>query len=106
MTEKSSAKLGCGGLTESHLGANIDIRYVLVLAKKRQVEQNGQRRGVRSENDQLADSAVEGFGSLVGTLLQLAVVGPSILLVICQTLDFVPFFPKSSQLSRPVAGQV
>jgi hypothetical protein len=37
------------------------------------VEEDSEWGGVRSEDDQLADSAVEGLGSLVGALLKLAV---------------------------------
>jgi hypothetical protein len=37
------------------------------------VEKDSEWGGVRSEDDQLADTAVEGLGSLVGTLLQLPV---------------------------------
>lgn len=38
------------------------------------MEQNGERRGVGCEDDDLADATVEGLGSLVGAFLQLAVV--------------------------------
>ena len=50
------------------------VGSVLVLAKKRQVEKDGQRRGVGGQDDNLGDTSVEGLGGLVGTLLQLAVV--------------------------------
>lgn len=50
------------------------VGSVLVLAEKRQVEKDGQRRGVGSQDDDLRDTSVEGLGGLVGTLLQLAVV--------------------------------
>jgi hypothetical protein len=63
------------GAAKCHLGRHINVRDVLVLAKQRQVEEDGERRGVRSEDDQLADSAVQGLGGLVGALLELAVVG-------------------------------
>ncbi len=39
------------------------------------MEEDGQWSGVGSEDDDLGDTAVEGLGGLVGTLLQLAVVG-------------------------------
>lgn len=50
------------------------VGSVLVLAEKRQVEEDGQRGGVGGEDDDLRDTSVEGLGGLVGTLLQLAVV--------------------------------
>ena len=50
------------------------VRSVLVLAKKRQVEEDGQRGSVGGEDDNLRDTSVEGLGGLVGTLLELAVV--------------------------------
>lgn len=53
---------------------NTYVWGVLVFAKKRQVEQDGQRSGVGSEDDDLGDTTVEGLGGLVGSLLQLAVV--------------------------------
>lgn len=39
------------------------------------MEQNGERRSIGCKHDQLADTAVEGLGGLVGTLLDLAIVG-------------------------------
>ena len=50
------------------------VGSVLVLAEKRQVEEDGQRGGVGGEDDDLRDTSVEGLGGLVGTLLELAVV--------------------------------
>jgi hypothetical protein len=46
----------------------------MVTYQKRQVKQDGQWGGVGREDDQLADTTVEGLGGLVGSLLQLAVV--------------------------------
>jgi hypothetical protein len=63
------------GAAKCHLAGHVNVRNVLVLAKQRQVEEDGERGGVGSENDQLADSAIQGLGCLVGTLLELAVVG-------------------------------
>ena len=51
------------------------VSDVLVLAEQGNVQQNGQRSGISSEDDNLGDTTVEGLGGLVGTLLQLAVVG-------------------------------
>lgn len=62
------------GAAESHLRGDVDVGDVLVLAEKGKVEQNGEGAGVSSKDDDLADTAVEGLGSLVGTLLELAVV--------------------------------
>jgi hypothetical protein len=50
------------------------VGSVLVLAEKRQVEEDGQRSSVGGEDDNLRDTSVEGLGGLVGTLLELAVV--------------------------------
>lgn len=60
---------------ESHLGWDVDVRDVLVLAKEGQVQKDGERGGVGREDDQLADTTVESLGGLVGSLLQLPVVG-------------------------------
>jgi hypothetical protein len=60
---------------EGHLGRNVDVWNVLVFAEERQVEKDSKRGGVGGEDDQLADTTVEGLGGLVGTLLQLPVVG-------------------------------
>ena len=59
---------------KSHLGGDVDVGNVLVLAEKGQVEEDSERGGVGREDDQLADTTVEGLGSLVGSLLELAVV--------------------------------
>lgn len=50
------------------------VRGVLVLSQERDVEQNSQRSGVGSKNDNLSGTTVQGLGGLVGTLLELAVV--------------------------------
>lgn len=63
------------GASESGLGWNVDVWDVLILAEEWEVEEDGQWSGVGGEDDDLGDSAVKGLGSLVGTLLQLAVVG-------------------------------
>lgn len=39
------------------------------------MEQDSQRAGISSEDDQFADTTVQSLGGLVGTLLELAVVG-------------------------------
>lgn len=55
------------GTAESHLGGNVDVRDVLVLAEKRKVHENGEGSGVGSEEDDLRSTTVEGLGGLVGT---------------------------------------
>ena len=63
------------GAAESHLRGDVDVGDVLVLAEEGEVEQDGEGAGVSGEDDDLADTAVEGLGGLVGALLELAVVG-------------------------------
>lgn len=60
---------------EGNLGGHVNVRGVLVLAQQRDVQEDGKRSGVGGEHDNLGGSTVESFGSLVGTLLELAVVG-------------------------------
>jgi hypothetical protein len=62
------------GAAESHLRGDVDVGDVLVLAEEGKVEQDGEGAGVSGEDDDLADTAVEGLGGLVGALLELAVV--------------------------------
>ena len=57
------------------LGRHEDVRGVLVLAQEWEVEEDGQRLSVGSKDDELRDAAVQGLGCLVGTLLELLVVG-------------------------------
>lgn len=54
---------------------HVDVRNVLVLAKKRQVKEDSQRAGIGGKDNDFGNTTVESLGSLVGTLLQLAVVG-------------------------------
>lgn len=51
-----------GGPTQGELAGDIDIRHILVLSKERQVKENGQGRGVGSQDDDLSSSAVKGLG--------------------------------------------
>jgi hypothetical protein len=51
------------------------IRNVLVFTEKRKMEQNCERAGVGSQDDQLRNTTVESLGSLVGSLLKLAIMG-------------------------------
>jgi hypothetical protein len=60
---------------ERDLGRDEDVGDVLVLAKERQVQEDLERLGVGSHDDELGDTTVKGLGRLVGSLLQLAVVG-------------------------------
>jgi len=57
------------GTAKSHLGGDVDVRNVLVLAEEGQVEEDGQGAGVGSEDDDLGDTAVEGLGGLAVGLL-------------------------------------
>jgi hypothetical protein len=52
---------------------DILTRSILVFAEKGKVEENGQRSCVGSENNDFADTTVEGLGGLVCALLQLTV---------------------------------
>ena len=56
--------------SEIGLLANIDIGDVFVLAKQRQVEDDLERLGISSQDDQVSDTTVQTLGSLVGTLLE------------------------------------
>lgn len=60
---------------ESGLRWDVDVGDVLVLAEQRQVQQDGEGSGVGGEDDDLGNTAVQGLGGLVGSLLQLLVVG-------------------------------
>lgn len=60
--------------SKRHLRRHIDVGNVLVLAEKGEMEQDGKRGGVGGKDNQLGDTAVEGLGGFVGTLLQLTVV--------------------------------
>ena len=62
------------GSAQGGLGGDVDVGDVLVLAEQRQVQEDGEGRGVGGEDDDLGDAAVERLGGLVGTLLQLLVV--------------------------------
>lgn len=62
------------GPAEGGLAGNEDVRDVLVLAKKGQVENDLDGLDVSGHDDELADTTVQGLGSLVGTLLELLVV--------------------------------
>ena len=50
------------------LGPDENVGHVLVLAEERDVEQDLQRFGVGSENNELRLAAVESLGGLVGPL--------------------------------------
>lgn len=39
------------------------------------MEENGERSGVGSEDDDLTDTTVQGLGGFVGTFLELAIMG-------------------------------
>ena len=57
-------------LESGHLGT---LRpTVLVFAEQREMEENGQRLSVGSEDDKLRDTSVQGLRGFVRTLLELA----------------------------------
>lgn len=61
--------------SKSSLAGNINVWNVLVLAQERKMEENGERSGVGSEDDDLTDTTVQGLGGFVGTFLELAIMG-------------------------------
>lgn len=63
------------GTAQGDLGRNEDVRNVLVLTEKGQVEHNLNGLGVSSHDNELRDTTVEGLSGLIGTLLGLAKVG-------------------------------
>jgi hypothetical protein len=62
------------GASEGRLAIDVDIGYVLVLSKQWQVEQNGERGGIGSENDEFSRSTVQSLSGFVGALFELSVV--------------------------------
>lgn len=54
------------GAAEGHLGGNVDVGNVLVLAEEGQVEEDSQGAGVGGQDDDLGDTTVEGLGGLAG----------------------------------------
>ena len=58
------------GTAQIRLLADVDIRNVFVLTKKRQVQNDLQRLGVSGEDNQVGDAAVQALGGLVGALLE------------------------------------
>jgi hypothetical protein len=69
-----------GSTAQSHLAGDVDVGNVLVLSKEGQVKDDSQRRSIGGEDDDLGGTAVQGLGSLVGTLLQLT----------CSKISFAP----------------
>jgi hypothetical protein len=51
----------------------LHIRGVLILAQQWEVEQDGKRGGISSQDYDFADSPIEGLSSLVCAFLQLSV---------------------------------
>ena len=58
------------GATEVSLLAHIHVRHVLILAEKRQMEDDLEGLSVGGEDNEIGDTSVEGLGGLVGTLLE------------------------------------
>ena len=59
---------------EGLLRGNKHVWHVLVLTEKGKVEEDFERLSVSSHDNELRDTAVQGLGSLVSTLLELLVV--------------------------------
>lgn len=62
------------GTSEGDLAWHKDVWNVLVFAQEGQVEQNFDGLGVRRHDDELRNTAIQGFRGLVGSLLGLLVV--------------------------------
>lgn len=58
----------------AYLARHINIRHILILAQQRQMQQNRQRGGIGSKDNELGRAAVQRLGSFIGTLLELPVV--------------------------------
>jgi len=61
------------GPSKSLFGAHKDVRHILVLTEKREMQQNLQGLRVGRHDDELGQATVERLGGLVGPLLQLLV---------------------------------
>jgi hypothetical protein len=61
--------------TKSNFGGNEYIGDILVLTKERKMKKNLERFSVSSHDDDVRDTAVQSLGGLVGTFLELLVVG-------------------------------
>lgn len=59
---------------ESLLGSDENVRDILVLAEKWQMEQNLERLGVGGHDNELGDASVQRLGGFVGTFSELLVV--------------------------------
>jgi len=73
-TGGDDAPAHAAGTAEGDLARDEDVGDVFVLAEQRKVQQDLERLGVGGHDDELADSAVQRLGGLVGALLELAVV--------------------------------
>jgi hypothetical protein len=59
----------------AHIPWDEYVRDILILAKERQVKKDLDRFGIRCQDDQLTDTAVQRLGGLIGSLFDLLVVG-------------------------------
>jgi hypothetical protein len=50
---------------QSHLGGNVDVGNVLVLAKQGQMQKNGERGGVCGEHNEFGNSAIQRLRGFV-----------------------------------------
>lgn len=63
------------GTAQLSLGWDENVWNVLIFAEQWEMEEDLEWGGVGGHDDELGDTTVEGLGGLVGSLLELAVVG-------------------------------
>jgi hypothetical protein len=73
-TRRNNCTAHATSSSKSCFARYVDIWDVFIFAQQWKVEQDGERSGVGSQNDNLGDAAIEGLGSFVGALFELAVV--------------------------------
>lgn len=66
---------GSAGFAERALRRDKNVRNILILAKKGQVHHNFKRLCVSSHNDDFGNTSVERLSGLIGSLLQLTLLG-------------------------------
>jgi hypothetical protein len=78
------------GTTQGHLGGHVDVGHVFILAKKREVEENGKGRGVGGQYDELANASVQSLGRLQRCRYEV-----SVCLTCISYIDHLPRWPLS-----------
>jgi len=63
------------GTAQGCLAVNKNVRYILVLTQKWEMQQDGQRRTVRGQDDNLSDTTIERLRGLVCPFLEKSCVG-------------------------------